>query len=42
MISYNTSEKPLTADEKRSLAYTFAQSWGMDRMFEELFRQRRG
>jgi putative GTP pyrophosphokinase len=31
---------PLTSEEKRKLAYTSAQAWGADHMFDELFRSR--
>jgi putative GTP pyrophosphokinase len=31
---------PLTSEEKRKLAYTSAQAWGADHMFDELFRTR--
>lgn len=31
-------DAPLTAEEKRQIAFTAAQSWGADRIFDELFR----
>jgi putative GTP pyrophosphokinase len=31
------SENPLTDDQERRLAFTAAQAWGADRMFDELF-----
>jgi putative GTP pyrophosphokinase len=34
-LAYKPSQ-PLTIEQKRSVAYTAAQSWGADRMFEEL------
>jgi ppGpp synthetase/RelA/SpoT-type nucleotidyltranferase len=41
-LGYKPGSKPLTADEKRRLAFTAAQAWGADRMFDELFRTRNG
>ena len=34
--------KPLTPDEKRQLAFTAAQAWGADRVFEELSKRSAG
>jgi putative GTP pyrophosphokinase len=31
--------KPLSADQERALAYTAAQAWGADRMFDELSQE---
>ncbi len=38
-LGYKPVSAPLDADAKRRLAYTSAQAWGADRMFDELFRQ---
>jgi putative GTP pyrophosphokinase len=35
-------EPPLTPMQTRSLAYTSAQAWGADRMFNDLFKERTG
>lgn len=40
-LGYKPSEDPLTADQKRRLAYTAAQAWGADRVFEELYKERK-
>ena len=39
-LAYKPAEEPLTTDEKRLMAFTAAQSWGADRMLDELFRKR--
>jgi ppGpp synthetase/RelA/SpoT-type nucleotidyltranferase len=39
-LGYKPGEQPLTSDQIRRLAYTSAQAWGADRMFDELFRAR--
>jgi ppGpp synthetase/RelA/SpoT-type nucleotidyltranferase len=39
-LGYKPGEQPLTPDQTRRLAYTSAQAWGADRMFDELFRAR--
>jgi len=39
-LGYKLGNIPLTADQKRSLAYTSAQAWGADFMFDELFQKR--
>lgn len=41
-LGYKPGAVPLTADEKRRLAFTAAQAWGADRIFDELHRERRG
>jgi putative GTP pyrophosphokinase len=41
-LGYKPGEEPLTPEQTRSLAYTSAQAWGADRMFDDLFKQRRG
>ncbi|QOZ06649.1 GTP pyrophosphokinase family protein [Bradyrhizobium sp. CCBAU 51765] len=39
-LGYKPGSMPLSPDEKRKLAYTSAQAWGADHMFDELFRSR--
>jgi putative GTP pyrophosphokinase len=39
-LGYKPGESPLTPDQKRKLAFTSAQAWGADQMFEELFLER--
>ena len=39
-LGYKPGSMPLSSDEKRKLAYTSAQAWGADHMFDELFRAR--
>ncbi|MEW6451173.1 MAG: hypothetical protein AB1490_11015 [Pseudomonadota bacterium] len=39
-LGYKPGSAPLTSEEKRKLAYTSAQAWGADQMFDELFRAR--
>ncbi len=39
-LGYKPGLMPLRPDEKRRLAYTSAQAWGADHMFDELFRER--
>lgn len=39
-LGYKPGEQPLTPDQTHRLAYTSAQAWGADRMFDELFRAR--
>jgi putative GTP pyrophosphokinase len=39
-LGYKPGANPLTADEKRRMAFTAAQSWGADRLIDELFRER--
>jgi hypothetical protein len=44
-IIYLGSIKPmvqLSSDQKRKIAFTAAQAWGADKMFEELFRELAG
>ena len=38
-IGYKEGQKPLDLDQKRRLAFTSAQAWGADRVFDELFRE---
>jgi putative GTP pyrophosphokinase len=39
-VGYKPGSIPLTPEEKRKLAYTSAQAWGADQIFDELFRTR--
>ncbi len=39
-VGYKPGSTPLTPEEKRKLAYTSAQAWGADQMFDELFHAR--
>ena len=39
-LGYKPGVKPLTPDETRRLAFTSAQAWGADHIFDELFRER--
>ena len=39
-LGYKPGERPLSPDQTRRLAYTSAQAWGADRMFDELFLAR--
>lgn len=39
-LGYKPGEQPLERDELRQLAYTSAQAWGADRVFNELFQKR--
>ena len=41
-LGYKPGTVPLTSDEKRRLAFTAAQAWGADRIFDELFHERAG
>ena len=38
-VGYKEGTKPLNLDQKRRLAFTSAQAWGADRVFEELFQE---
>lgn len=38
-VGYKESEKLLNLDQKRRLAFTSAQAWGADRVFNELFQE---
>ncbi|MET4790931.1 ppGpp synthetase/RelA/SpoT-type nucleotidyltransferase [Bradyrhizobium japonicum] len=38
-LGYKPGEAPLTPQQTRSLAYTSAQAWGADKMFDDLFRE---
>jgi putative GTP pyrophosphokinase len=40
-VGYKPDSVPLTPEEKRKLAYTSAQAWGADQIFDELFQKRR-
>jgi putative GTP pyrophosphokinase len=39
-LGYKPGSEPLKGDEKRRLAYTAAQAWGADRVFDELYQER--
>lgn len=39
-LGYKPGLLPLTPQDKRRLAYTSAQAWGADHMFDELFHER--
>ena len=39
-LGYKPSATPLSSDAKRRLAFTSAQAWGADHIFDELFRER--
>lgn len=39
-LGYKPGEQPLSAEEKRLIAYTSAQAWGADEMFDRIFKQR--
>jgi putative GTP pyrophosphokinase len=39
-LGYKPGSVPLTSEEKRRLAFTAAQAWGADHIFDELFRSR--
>jgi putative GTP pyrophosphokinase len=41
-LGYKPGEELLTPGQARSLAYTSAQAWGADRMFDDLFNERTG
>lgn len=38
-LGYNPGSVPLSPDAERLLAYTSAQAWGADRVFDELFQE---
>lgn len=39
-LGYKPGEQPLEPDDERMLAFTSAQAWGADRIFDDLFRKR--
>ena len=39
-LGYKRGSVPLTSDQKRKIAFTSAQAWGADLIFDELFRKR--
>lgn len=39
-VGYKPGLQPLSTEENRKLAYTSAQAWGADQMFDELFQSR--
>lgn len=41
-LGYKPGDRPLSDEQKRLIAYTSAQAWGADRMFDQLFQERSG
>jgi ppGpp synthetase/RelA/SpoT-type nucleotidyltranferase len=41
-LGYKPGETPLTSEQKRLIAFTSAQAWGADLIFDQLFRERSG
>jgi len=41
-LGYKPNQQPLTAEQKRRIAFTSAQAWGADQIFDQLFRERTG
>jgi len=41
-LGYKPGDEPLTSVQKRRLAFTSAQAWGADQIFNELFEEREG
>lgn len=41
-LGYKPGDEPLTSDQKRRLAFTSAEAWGADQIFDELARMRAG
>ena len=39
-LRYKPGDTPLTGDQKRKIAFTSAQAWGADLIFDELFAER--
>lgn len=39
-LGYKPGGKGLTSDQKRRMAFTSAQAWGADRVFDQLFQER--
>jgi len=39
-LGYKPGETPLTPEQKRLIAFTSAQAWGADHMFDQLFQER--
>lgn len=39
-LGYKPGEDPLTSEQKRRLAFTSAQAWGADQVFNELYQER--
>jgi ppGpp synthetase/RelA/SpoT-type nucleotidyltranferase len=40
-LGYKVGQHPLSSEQKRRLAFTAAQAWGADQIFDELFRARK-
>ncbi|CCV15560.1 hypothetical protein [Mesorhizobium sp. STM 4661] len=39
-LGYKPGEQPLDREDERLLAFTSAQAWGADRIFDDLFKKR--
>lgn len=39
-LAYKPGDRPLSPEQKRLIAFTSAQAWGADHIFEQLFRDR--
>ena len=39
-LGYKPGDKPLVSEQKRLVAFTSAQAWGADHIFDRLFRER--
>jgi putative GTP pyrophosphokinase len=39
-LGYKPGDQPLTSEQKRLIAFTSAQAWGADHIFDQLFRER--
>jgi putative GTP pyrophosphokinase len=39
-LGYKPDLQPLDPDDERKLAFTAAQAWGADQIFDELYRKR--
>lgn len=39
-LGYKPGDAPLTSDQKRRIAFTSAQAWGADMIFDQLFNER--
>ena len=39
-LGYKPGDRPLTGHQKRRIAFTSAQAWGADLIFDELFEER--
>jgi putative GTP pyrophosphokinase len=39
-LGYKPGEEPLTSEQRRMIAFTSAQAWGADKIFDQLFSER--